>query len=95
MERDGGKWRFTSPTHVVAAFHEALSELEAQGGRTARLARYQACNRALTEGMRKLGFTTYVKDHQGPIITTFFYPEGVKVDFKDMHAYLKSRGHVI
>ncbi len=95
MERDGGKWRFTSPTHVVAAFHEALSELEAHGGRKARLARYQACNRALTEGMEKLGFSTYVKDHQGSIITTFFYPEGVKVDFKDMHAYLKSRGYVI
>ncbi len=95
MERDGGKWRFTSPTHVVAAFSEALSELEAQGGRQARLERYEKCNRALIEGMRALGFSTYVKDHQGPIITTFFYPEGVKVDFKDMHAYLKERGYVI
>ena len=24
MEKDGGKWRFTSPTHVVAAFRKAL-----------------------------------------------------------------------
>ena len=32
MEKDGGKWRFTSPTHVVAAFSQALKELAAEGG---------------------------------------------------------------
>ncbi|MGN0908965.1 MAG: 2-aminoethylphosphonate--pyruvate transaminase [Succinivibrio sp.] len=95
MEREGGKWRFTSPTHVVAAFAQALSELEEQGGREARLNRYEQCNRALIEGMAKLGFRTYIRDHQGPIITTFFYPEGARIDFKDMHAFLKARGYVI
>jgi len=95
MERDGGKWRFTSPTHVVAAFHEALLELEERGGQPARLQRYEENNQALIEGMRALGFKTYVKDHQGPIITTFLYPDGFKADFKDMHAYLKRAGYVI
>ena len=33
LEKDGGKWRYTSPTHVVAAFHQALLELDAEGGR--------------------------------------------------------------
>ena len=28
MEKDNGKWRFTSPTHVVAAFAQALKELQ-------------------------------------------------------------------
>lgn len=27
MERDGGKWRFTSPTHVVMAFAQARASL--------------------------------------------------------------------
>lgn len=27
-----GKWRFTSPTHVVLAFSKALEELLAEGG---------------------------------------------------------------
>ena len=31
MEKDG-KWRFTSPTHTVLAFHQALKELDAEGG---------------------------------------------------------------
>lgn len=32
MEDHSGKWRFTSPTHVVRAFFQALRELEAEGG---------------------------------------------------------------
>lgn len=31
MEEHGGKWRFTSPTHVVRAFYQALIELEEEG----------------------------------------------------------------
>ena len=32
MENDKGKWRYTSPTHVVRAFHQAMIELEEEGG---------------------------------------------------------------
>ena len=39
MEADG-KWRYTSPTHVVLAFAQAIRELEAEGGIAARHARY-------------------------------------------------------
>lgn len=52
MEKDGGKWRFTSPTHVVAAFSQALKELAAEGGITARNARYTATNRALRKAWK-------------------------------------------
>ena len=58
--------------------------------------RYQSCNKALREGMQALGFKPYIKDEdQGPIITTFFYPEGFKVNFHEMHQYLKEHGYVI
>lgn len=96
MEKDGGKWRFTSPTHVVAAFSQALKELAAEGGITARNARYTATNRALRKGMEELGFKAYIDEaHQGPIITTFFYPENCKFTFEKMYAYLKDHGYVI
>lgn len=96
MEKDGGKWRFTSPTHVVAAFSQALKELAAEGGITARNARYTATNRALRKGMEELGFKAYIDEaHQGPIITTFFYPENCKFTFAKMYAYLKDHGYVI
>lgn len=96
MEKDGGKWRFTSPTHVVAAFSQALKELAAEGGITARNARYTATNRALRKGMEELGFKAYIDEaHQGPIITTFFYPENCKFTFAKMYGYLKDNGYVI
>ena len=95
FEADRGKWRFTSPTHTVAAFAQAMKELEEEGGIAARSARYRALNARLREGMERLGFRAYIApDHQGPIITTFFYPsEGFS--FRDMYDELKREGYVI
>lgn len=95
QEKDG-KWRFTSPTHVVLAFAKAMEELDAEGGVAARHARYAENNRLLVEGMRKLGFPTYIDSAwQGPVITTFFYPEGVQINFQDFYSYIKARGYAI
>ena len=81
---------------LVAAFRKALEELRAEGGIAARHERYARTNAALREGMEALGFTAYIdKDVQGPIITTFLYPETMSFDFQDMYAFLKERGYVI
>ena len=56
MERDGGQWSYTSPTHVVLAFAQALRELDEEGGIPARAARYAENNRLLIERMGELGF---------------------------------------
>lgn len=96
MEKDKGKWRFTSPTHVVAAFHRALFELKQEGGIAVRSARYAKCNQMLRDGMKNLGFEAYIDNsHQGPIITTFFYPAKNNFTFAGMYNYLKTRGYVI
>lgn len=96
MEKDGGKWRFTSPTHVVLAFHKALEELQDRGGVAARHERYAKTNRLLRQGMEALGFKAYIDEAvQGPIITTFLYPKQHSFDFRDMYTYLKERGYVI
>jgi 2-aminoethylphosphonate-pyruvate transaminase len=36
-----GQWRFTPPTHVIVAFHQALDEHAAEGGVAGRGARYR------------------------------------------------------
>ena len=91
-----GKWRFTSPTHVVLAFAKALEELKAEGGIPARNKRYTENNRLLISEMEKLGYTTYIdKEHQGPVITTFFYPENRNYTFSEMYEYIKARGYAI
>ena len=95
MERDG-KWRYTSPTHVVLAFAKALEELEEEGGIPARCRRYTQNNRLLIERMGELGFSTYIgSEYQGPIITTFLYPEGCSFSFPEFYQYIKERGYAI
>ena len=95
MEVDG-KWRFTSPTHVVLAFAQALKELKAEGGVPARYARYDENQRLLAENLSAMGFRPYLDTKvQGPIITTFHYPEGAKFTFRQMYDYIKKRGYVL
>lgn len=95
MEKDG-KWRFTSPTHVVLAFRQALKELDQEGGIAKRQARYEENNRILIENLESLGIKTYVsKEVQGPIITTFYYPENHHFSFEEMYQYIKERGYAI
>jgi len=96
MEAKGGKWRFTSPTHVVNAFARALDELESEGGVKARHARYVANQKTMVEGMRALGFRTLIGDEiQSPIITSFHYPEADGFEFQKFYDALKARRFVI
>lgn len=95
MEKGHGKWRFTSPTHVVRAFMQAMKELKAEEGVAARYARYSENHRILVEGMRSLGFKTLLPDEdQSPVITSFYYPTA-DFDFKDFYQKLKAKGFVI
>ena len=95
MEKGHGKWRFTSPTHVVRAFKEALEELESEGGVEARHARYCENHDVLVRGMEALGFRTLLPAGiQSPVITSFLYPTA-DFDFKGFYARLKAKGFVI
>ena len=95
MERGHGKWRFTSPTHVVRAFYQAMKELNDEGGISARYERYRRNHRTLVDGMRSLGFEALLPDEaQGPIITSFLYPSA-DFDFASFYERLKAKGFVI
>ncbi|MDR3149085.1 MAG: 2-aminoethylphosphonate--pyruvate transaminase [Oscillospiraceae bacterium] len=90
-----GKWRYTSPTHVVRALYQALDELEAEGGVTARYARYCENHRVLVDGMKEIGFRTLLDDAlQSPIITSFLYPH-VDFDFTAFYIRVKAKGFVL
>jgi 2-aminoethylphosphonate-pyruvate transaminase len=95
MERTG-QWRFTPPTHVVAAFLQALEEHAAEGGVAARGARYARNRDVLVAGMRGLGFETLLADAWlSPIITTFFCPADPAFDFARFYAAMKARGFIL
>lgn len=96
MEKHQGKWRFTSPTHVVRAFFQALSELNQEGGIEERYARYCENQQKLTEGMMKLGFSPLLeKSLMSPIITSFCFPESDQFEFQTFYKLLKEKGFVI
>lgn len=95
MERGAGKWRYTSPTHSLLAFEQALLELAQEGSVAARHARYVDNHRVLVDGMRELGFRTLLPDPlQAPIITAFVYPDP-DFDFGPFYAALKARRFVL
>lgn len=94
MDKDG-KWRFTSPTHVVAAFSKAIDELLEEGGVEARYNRYRENNCLLRKSLKEIGINSYIEDRlQSPIITTFLFPNS-KFNFLSFYKYLKERGFVI
>jgi 2-aminoethylphosphonate-pyruvate transaminase len=91
-----GEWRFTPPTHVVAALDAALDQLEEEGGVAARNARYSENCTILVDGMAALGFRTYLSHNlQAPIIVTFHTPQDAAFDFQAFYAGLQDRGFTI
>jgi 2-aminoethylphosphonate-pyruvate transaminase len=96
MEEEPGKWRFTSPTHTVRAFYQALIELDEEGGIGARFERYRNNQVMLVNGMKRLGFECYLPlTYHSPIITSFKFPNREPFRFNDFYDGLKSFGFVI
>jgi len=95
MEKTG-QWRFTPPTHVVAAFLEALRAHKAEGGVAGRGARYADNRDVLVAGMRELGFETLLDARWlSPIIVTFFCPADPAFDFARFYDLMKARGFIL
>ncbi len=91
-----GQWRFTPPTHVMAALRAAIDQFQMQGGQPARLARYCENSAALISGMRALGFKTFLPDAvQAPIIVTFHAPADPAYTFGEFYRRVRERGFIL
>ncbi len=94
--RKNGQWRFTPPVHCLLALSQALVELQEEGGVEARLKRYQGNCKMLREGLRRLGFETYLADElQAPIIVTFIVPADSRFSFDKFYRLLAAKGFLI
>ncbi len=95
MEDKGGKWRYTSPTHIVRAFAQALQELHGEGGLERRHERYTENARRLVAGYECIGFRTLLPaDLRSPIITSFLYPNAA-FSFDAFYTAMKKRRFVL
>jgi 2-aminoethylphosphonate-pyruvate transaminase len=91
-----GQWRFTPPTHVLAALDQALNEHDAEGGVAGRGARYRRNHEILVGGMLALDFETLVaRELQAPIIVTFRMPADPAFVFESFYDRLREKGFVI
>jgi 2-aminoethylphosphonate-pyruvate transaminase len=90
------QWRFTPPTHVVAGFRAALDQFRAEGGTSARGARYRRNCDTLIDGMAALGFKTFLpRAVQAPVIVTFHAPGDANYAFKAFYDKVKARGYIL
>jgi len=91
-----GQWRYTPPTHVVAALRAAIDQFRAEGGQPARFNRYTSNCRALVSGMRALGLATFLPDAlQAPIIVTFHSPAHPAYQFSEFYRRVRERGFIL
>jgi 2-aminoethylphosphonate-pyruvate transaminase len=91
-----GQWRFTPPTHVVAALVEALQQYQAEGGQPARGARYAANRERLVQGLQALGLRPLLDAAlQSPIIVTFHAPAHPQWSFPAFYEGVRQRGFIL
>ena len=90
------QWRYTPPTHVVAAFATALESFAAEGGQPARLARYQRNYETLVAGMGELGFRAFLDPAiQAPVIVTFHAPADPRYSFREFYDRVRDKGFIL
>ena len=90
------QWRFTPPTHVVAAFDCAIAQYLEEGGLPARAARYTQNCRTLIDGLAQLGLRSFLPPAiQAPIIVTFYAPDTPRYAFKSFYNAVKAHGYIL
>lgn len=90
------QWRFTPPTHIVAALDSAIDQFLLEGGVASRGGRYRDNCQYLLMGMQRLGFRSLLAPEvQGPVIATFHMPTHRQFDFDKFYSFLSDQGFVI
>ena len=90
------QWRYTPPTHVVAALDAALEQYFAQGGLAARGATYTENCRVLIAGLKRIGLRIFLPSEiQAPIIVTVHAPDDPRYQFKRFYDAVKARGYIL
>ncbi len=90
------QWRFTPPTHVLAAFYQAIKEHKKEGGIQGRHKRYLNNCKIICEGMKEIGFEQLLPNEiQAPIIITFNQPKNANFNFEQFYDALSQKNFLI
>jgi 2-aminoethylphosphonate-pyruvate transaminase len=90
------QWRYTPPTHIVAALDAALTQYFEEGGLAARGGAYARNCRQLVDGLANLGLRSFLPAAiRAPIIVTFHAPADPRYEFKAFYNAVKARGYIL
>ncbi len=90
-----GEMRFTPPVQTVYAALQGLKEYYAEG-ESPKYERHLRINRAIHEGLRKLGLKEAIRPEiQSGLVVSVLYPEDPDWDFGKVHDYCYERGFTI
>ena len=90
-----GEMRFTPPVQTVYAALQGLKEYYAEG-ESPKYERHLRVNRAIHEGLRKLGLKEAIRPEiQSGLVVSVLYPEDPDWDFGKVHDYCYERGFTI
>lgn len=93
-QQDAGSTPFTQSVQAFYALDEALAELQEEGGREARYARYQQLARRVRTGLAALGISALLpEDASSVVLSAYHLPSGV--GYAQLHDGLKKAGFVI
>lgn len=90
-----GEMRFTPPVQTVYAALQGLKEYYEEG-ETPKYERHLRVNKAIHEGLAKLGFKEAIRSEiQSGLVVSVLYPEDQRWDFGKVHDYCYERGFTI
>ena len=90
-----GEMRFTPPVQTVYAALQGLKEYYVEG-ESPKYERHLRVNRAIHEGLRKLGLKEAIRPEiQSGLVVSVLYPEDPDWDFGKVHDYCYERGFTI
>lgn len=90
-----GEMHFTPPVQVVYALRQAIKEYFEEGEEN-KFARHARVNRAIHEGIEKLGLDYVIdKDKESGLVVSVKYPDQPQWDFNKVHDYCFERGFTI
>ena len=90
-----GEMRFTPPVQTVYAALQGLREYYVEG-ESPKYERHLRVNRAIHEGLRKLGLKEAIRPEiQSGLVVSVLYPEDPDWDFGKVHDYCYERGFTI
>ena len=96
MEQHNGKWRFTSPTHVVRAFIRHCLSLRQKAALLHVINVIYKTNKPYLKVCNNWALNwCSVKSALSTIITTFLYPTAETFSFQSFYETLKKSGYVI